>query len=144
MTTYQIELWSEVWPEIRYIAPAHYAEVQIDGGVYVDTLLADEKNGSLICFTARESGGLVGYWWGKVFRNSLIRGDLCAFNQAIYVLPEFRNEGIGKNMIYHVEKSLKDMGVAFIYISSREKKDITPILSHLGYEKAEVIMEKRL
>jgi GNAT superfamily N-acetyltransferase len=142
---FQKESWVRCWPEIKVTAQDHYAEVgETEGAVNVEALSAQENSGKLVCFTVRDGEKLVGYWWGQMFNSELLGGSLCAFNQALYVNQVFRGTGIGKMLNEFVEASLRQMGVVRVYVGSRSHKSIVPILTHLGYEESEVILEKKL
>jgi ribosomal protein S18 acetylase RimI-like enzyme len=69
------------------------------------------------------------------------RGQICD----LYVLPDYRGQGIGYSMKLHMESIAKDMGLSALF--STVTVSNTPIMElnkEMGYEIKRVIFEKEL
>jgi GNAT superfamily N-acetyltransferase len=77
-------------------------------------------------FCAKIDGKCIGYIFGK----RKIAEHICVFQDGIsyfeiedfYVIPEFRNQGIGKQLYEYVEQNLKQEGIQGILLSTATKE----------------------
>lgn len=95
-------------------------------------------------YTARENGELAGYAFYIVMPHLHYSKSLFAFQDLLYLKPEYRGDGNGVGLIKYSEKKLKKLGVDRITQHSKEKKDLTGLLTRLGYELCDIIFTKRL
>jgi len=141
----QVETWAAAEPELRSLFAAHYAAVGEEGSdETVDCPVMRQLNegGTLLLITAREQE-LVGYLWAIICRNP-IRSSRKEAGCTLFLTPESRSLPNARRLISFAETMLGAIGIEFIYIESRQKRDITPLLERLGYLKSGTIMEKAL
>lgn len=125
---------------------AHYREVGEEGGTHtVDDAAMRQFNdsGTLLLITAREAGELVGYLYAVICKNP-IRSSRKEGSCTLYLAPEARNLTNARHLLSFTETMLSAIGIEFMYIESRQKRDITPLLARLGYVVGGTIMEKPL
>lgn len=65
------------------------------------------------CFIAKEKNKIVGYIFGHYYKErkriaDINKGDKCFEVDELYVLPEYRSQGIGKKLFKLMEDEVKD------------------------------------
>jgi GNAT superfamily N-acetyltransferase len=99
--------------------------------------IAAENAGMIRAFIARgDAMQIVGYASHLVRKHPHFNDSVVAFQDAVYVSPEFRGE-VGKSILQYADRELFQEGVAAVFRQSSEKRDITPLLSRFGYEVVE-------
>jgi ribosomal protein S18 acetylase RimI-like enzyme len=111
---------------------------------YLHNLLKTcEKNNGKI-FVAEDGGKIVGMI-AVVIHNQHDKLKPHGAITDLIVLPEYRDKGVGKNLINKAEKYIKDSGIDIIQASI-----LSPLIKaqHMytrnGYEEYEMILRKRL
>ena len=89
------------------------------------------------CFLAMDGDKVVGYTFGHVYENDMKGpaapiGDPCFMIDEIYVLPEYRSQGIGKRLFEAIEEEVKS-SVTSITLST-STKDYQKILKFYAEE----------
>lgn len=84
------------------------------------------------CFIAKDGKKIVGYIFGNYYtekrkRSNVSIGTKCFEIAELYVLPEYRNKGIGRKLFKMMEEEVKD-SVEYITLSS-STKDYNRILN---------------
>ena len=77
-------------------------------------------------FLAEQDGRLVGYLFGreaKAERATSIMADGTPYFEVeeLYVIPEFRNQGVGRALFQFVEQELKATGMEYMMLSTATK-----------------------
>ena len=84
------------------------------------------------CFVAKDGSKIVGYIFGEYVEQSrkvgyIERGDKCFYVSEVYVLKEYRSQGIGRQLFTAIEEEIK--GKAQFLTLSTSTKDYEKILS---------------
>lgn len=92
-------------------------------------------------YTVRDGDKIIGY--ALFIVNPMINreGYLVANNNVIFVLKEYRNEGIGDSLLKYIEDDLRKMGV---YIVGIPLKKESPLMERNGYMLDEYNYTKRI
>lgn len=155
--TFQREPITGLWPEVAPLLHAHWREIAHyqDIPLEPDTDYYEglDRAGVLRCFTVRLAGGtlvapepgmLVGYAAFFVKRNGHYRSSLQAFQDVVFLLPEFRKTLVGSRLLRFCDAELKAEGVQVVYHHSKAAHDIGRVLERQGYELVDLIYAKRL
>lgn len=137
-------LAEELWPLLK----AHRDEVTVFLDVPLSpdwpTYKALDAAGILRIFTARVTGGaLVGYAVFLVTRH-LHYSVVSAMQDILYLSPECRRGMTAKRMLAFAEKGLAASGVDVITQHSKKHKDLSALLTFMGYQPMDTIWYKRL
>lgn len=136
----------ELVDEIMPITEAHFQEVAQFEDIRPDVNLGEyqilDKTDKLRIYTAR-NGRLVGYAVFVVHDHPHY-GVKAATQTLLYLMPHVRTGMTGMMFLRACDEKLKGDGVKLIYHSSSEKKDITPLLKRIGYEKIEEMWGRRI
>lgn len=142
-TKYQVEVLIDVLPEIEQLMPQHYSEVSRDIGKFNVRLDRKTYNfrqitGSLVIVTARREGNLIGYCvWTVAPHLHYADSGLMAYNDAYFVVKEYRHGATGAKLLIASENILKERGVKKIFNFHKIHKDElnhTELFKQLGYE----------
>ncbi len=68
-------------------------------------------------------GRVIGWSWLKVYQNEFFKEGVYGEINEIYVIPEWRNRGIGKRIIEHALSWFKDKGVRTIRVEVLASND---------------------
>lgn len=97
---------------------------------------------SLIAFTARDEGRLVGYVGFLKFKPPYIKSEMVAQSICWYVLPEYR--GItGIKMLKEVEPVLANEGITKVLLGVKFE-GFERVLDRLGYGQEEITYSRRI
>lgn len=148
MITYQEEeysprLWIEMYPlledndeEMRAVS----YELEPNRALYD----AAANMQSLVVYTAREEGRIVGYVAYFLAPNLHYR-VLSATADILYVDPEYRKGFLGIKLIKKAEEVLKDKyNVELILQHSSIRRPLDPLLTRLGYKECEKVFIKEI
>jgi hypothetical protein len=103
-----------------------------------EAYLLSEKIGSLIAFTAREDGDMIGYGVFYVCEDPKHNNTAMATSDAIYLHPDHRSAMNGIRLIKYVNDSLRKLEIQQInYLVNTV--DFSPILERFGYHQSEVV-----
>lgn len=147
-TTYQAELVSDLWEEMRRLHELHYREVAHYQDIPLDPdrecYAAIEESGMLRCYTARHAGVLVGYAVFMVRANLHYRGSLQAVQDVLYLHHEHRRGRAGITLIRFAEIRMRAEGVQVVYHHVKRSSKVGDLLGRLGYELVDEVYAKRL
>lgn len=105
---------------------------------------AAEDAGILRCYTAHESGVLIGYRIMFVARNPHYASTQ-ATTDVLYVDPRHRDRGRGIALMRYADAELAAEGVDVVYQNVPRARDFGPVLTRfLGYEPTETVYARRL
>lgn len=100
--------------------------------------------GSMVAYTVRDKGELVGYASVYIFQSLYSTNRTEAQYDMIYIKPEHRKARVGANLIRYIEKDLLENGIKQIAIGSLRHQPFDNLLEWLGYKSVEVIYKKSL
>jgi GNAT superfamily N-acetyltransferase len=148
VTTFGRENLADVWDEATPLLEAHYHEIAHfqdiplcpDRGRYEEM----ERRGALRVFTLRHSNELVGYAVYLVSAALHYSTSLQAFQDVVYLKPEYRGKMAGAHLIARADQCLKQEGVQVVYQHVKVAHDFAPLLLRLGYELVDQIYARRL
>lgn len=103
-----------------------------------------ENDGNFVFFTARDKNNIVGYVAFFINPNMHYMTSLQAVQDVLYVLPEYRGQGLGERLIQASDGYLRDRGVDMVYHHVKTYKEFGPLLERNGYTHLENIYAKRL
>lgn len=147
MIKYDIEDWSAIVNELKELFKIHWLEIAEDKDkipLSPDWINYEALNsaGLLHTLTAREDDKLIGYCI-YIVRNHLHYSTcLTAQSDILYILPEYRNNNAGVNILLYGEEVLKSLGVEKIYLHCKVKHDLTKLFEKLDYNKVEYSFSK--
>jgi GNAT superfamily N-acetyltransferase len=111
--------------EIRPLHAAHYAETEVKykhHTVDVDYahMAACDDAGTMRCFGARlvDSQQLCAYLFTYISK-SAHDSSMVAMEDAYYVMPEYRGSGLARRLLQYSKKRLKELGVEYLFMSSK-------------------------
>ncbi len=127
---------------------AHFKEVSYVSGLEfdpnVETYLALEKIRACMMFTLKMDNRLIGYSTYFIRGHMHCRSSKQAFMDCIYIVPEQRGSGFGKELIGFADQALKDLGCQVVYNFVNAKIDFGEMLAPMGYELTEKVYSRRL
>ena len=150
MITFAIELFSEVYGELKPLLEEHYAEISThkDHGVPLepmeDVYRARQADGSLMMVIGREDGQIVSYFVCFVAPGLHYRSCLTCTPDIFFVAPEKRTGTLGMRMFRFVEKELVRRGVQRWSVGSKVQHDASALFRYLKFEPVEMMYEKWL
>lgn len=136
--TLQAERLADVIPELHVLHEAHWAETErhrhgLALDLDYDAMLADERAGTLVQFTARKAGQLVGNL--RVYiRSSRHTQTRFAFEDTLYLLPEHRGGRTAIRLIEFAERAMASIGVFEFRATAKLLNRTADLMQHLGYK----------
>lgn len=150
MITFAIELFSDVYGELKPLLEEHYAEISThkDHGVPLEPMeevyRSRQADGSLMIVIGREDGQIVSYFVCFVAPGLHYRSCLTCTPDIFFVAPEKRNGTLGMRMFRFVEKELVRRGVQRWSVGSKVQHDASALFRYLKFEPVEMMYEKWL
>lgn len=136
--TFQIERWSDFYPDSKALFPAHWKELALNQDevpldIDVEGYERLEQLGILMILTARADGELIGYVLSFLMPHLHYKssGPMCVTDM-YYVAPEFRH-GVGAIMFQAWERELKKRGIKKAVTSCKVHQDHSPLFFKLGW-----------
>lgn len=147
-TQYQIESIVDLWAEMVPLLRDHWEELapwqDIPLNPNPEFYGAMETAGMLFLYTARVHGELAGYGIYIVRPHPHSQESVQAYQDAIYVSPEYRRNGIGRGLIVYADRELAREGAQVVYQHVKKAHDFGRLLESMGYEYVEKIYAKRI
>lgn len=144
----QRETVAAVWGEIQSLLDEHWREIAHFEDIPLDPRkeMYDEleARGALRVFTVRDEGTLVGYSVNVVANDIHYARSKQSKQDVLFLLPAYRNQRTGINLINFVDSDLQRDAVQCSYQHVKMSHDFGPLLAMLGYEPVETIWVKRL
>ena len=138
--------------EMREIHALHFQETETlyldepfnpDYGRYID---AERRNG-FVLFTVRHNSTLVGYLQYYVYRDMHASGMFTAKEDAFFLLPEHRGQGLAPKVLDFAEDFLQKLGCRYVGMSDKSPIGgvaLGGFLKHRGYRDVAVYYVKEL
>lgn len=143
---------AEMEKDIRPLHAAHWQETET---LYLDTPCDPDytryKNSEaakqFVVFTVRKDGEMVGYIQYYVFRDMHSQHMYTAREDALFLAKEHRGGGLASKLIDYAEHCLKQLGCAYVGMSSKAPAggpDIGKFLERKGYRPVAMYFSKKL
>lgn len=124
----------------HYTEVAHFQDIELDPDV--ETYLKLEEIGSLVAYTARESGELIGYCVFFIKNNMHFKKSKQAIQDIIFIASEKR--GVGIKFIDWCDIQLRNQGVQVVYHHVKTEHNWGPAIEKIGYKLIDLIYGRRL
>ena len=150
MILYREEKFKDVLPEFDKLLTAHMAEMNyfgLNGAKFdpdYDKYVRGQELGYFVLITARDNGVLVGYTVFGVQTHIRYKSTVYAQEDLYYVCPEYRRQGIAKQLFVEVEKVLKTRKVEFIFATTKTYHNRSGLLEQSGYKQFELKFAKKI
>lgn len=146
-TTYAVEAWSAVQPEMAPMWVKHWEEVALNRDkmpLAPDFAAYDamEANGSLHIVVARRAGQIIGYHFTLVHPHLHYVTTLCGITDIYYIAPEYRTGRTPLRLFQFVEQTLKARGVKKLFTGTKKSLDAGPLFEYMGWTEAERLFTK--
>jgi GNAT superfamily N-acetyltransferase len=131
------ERLADILPELDVLHRAHFAETEkhrhgLPLAPDIEAGLEEERRGTLVQFTARHEGRLVGNL-RMYLRTSRHTGTRFASEDTLYLLPEFRKGRAAMRMLEFMEDSMRKLGVLELRASTKMVNKTDKLLEFLGW-----------
>ncbi|HQT82291.1 MAG TPA: GNAT family N-acetyltransferase [Ferrovaceae bacterium] len=145
--TYEVTSFTNLMSHAQHLFPKHFEEVAADKdkiklNVHLEGYYWFEQHHQLHVIVCKKGSELIGYFIGIVRPHLHYKNSLTAYTDIFYINPEYRKGRAGINLFKYAEKTLWHRGVQRIYMGTKLKLDIGPILDRLGYNPIERIYTK--
>jgi GNAT superfamily N-acetyltransferase len=148
--TYQEEKLQEFLPEFEALLKPHMDEINVSQRLGFEfkpdyaRYIKLQEVGAFVVITCRADEKLIGYCVMGVMPH--IRYQTCklAKEDLYYIVPEYRGQGLGKQLFLETEKVLKEKGVNQIIFTTKTYSDNSHIFDKLGYKFFEKAFTKRI
>lgn len=148
---FSIEPYAQLIDEIKPLLFEHWREL----AVYQDIPLDPDydfyekanSSGMLTYYVAREGRALIGYaiFVVKPGGHPHYRRHGWAMNDIVWIRPDRRNLGVGRQFAKYWESDLNDRGVHVVHVNAKTgHPELAMLLLNCGYAKIEEGYEKRL
>ena len=149
MIKYAQEILNDVKAEALPLLLSHYEEIALNKDIIDfnpdwDLYQKYEDLGILKIFTARDEDRLVGYFVVIATPHLHYKDHIFAYNDIIYVNPQYRKGFTAWRLIKYAEKEMKDQGATIMIVNSKRHKPFDILLERLGFSHIESIFSKRL
>lgn len=135
------------WDELLPLIKSHFNEISYhqDIGISPDKsmYIAACNGGFYKLFTVRDGKNLIGYAGYFLQRHPHVNA-IQANSDLIYIRPDYRGHGAGKNLIQFADTFLKTCGVSIVYLSISEKMDFSKMIEPMGYLPVDRSYARRL
>jgi len=136
------EMLHEHWGEFLPHFEAQWHETENYLGVPynppIEFVLGGDALGTILAFTARKDGTLIGYLIIHLHPSPHVDDCTAATEYLTYVLPEYRKQGIGGELVNFAEGALIDKNISGLYICTKtpvgkNKAGLDSVLKKNGY-----------
>lgn len=139
-----VDIYDELLPlfEANYSDDPRASHIPLD----IDTALYDKlyKDGRLVFIAAKEEETFIGYLVAHLSQHQHCKQTTVANFDAVYVLPEYRGDGIFDDLLETAEEILEDAGVSRLSTKFRNVEMAEKVLEGKGYSLEEVSYAKNL
>jgi len=148
--TYQKENLKDFIGEFSALLKPHMDEINVSQRLGFEfkpdyaRYIKMQEAGIFVVVTCRSDEKLIGYTVFGVMPNIRYTDCKIAKEDLYYILPEYRNKGLGKRLFVVTEQALKDQGVNQIIFTTKVYSDNSHIFEKLGYEFYEKAFTKRI
>ena len=148
MITLQQETLYDVVDEVEPLLRLHYDELTLNKEhIKLDPMWERyallESSDSLVIYTARDNGQLVGYSAFFVTQHMHYAALTIVANDVLFLHPDHRTGRTGIRLIKFCESSLRErLGSFKLTWHAKYTNDLASILTRMGYAAEEVILSK--
>lgn len=133
------------WGRQNELFEAHGVELRgFKAKLDIPRYLQIQKDGRLIYITARDASGTIQGYSSHFWHRDLHFPVLVAQDDAWYVVPELRKQGIGKCLREHALEELKKAGVRYAYGRLKTAHPHDESMTELGYQPWETVYIREL
>lgn len=133
--TFQLERLADCLDELKELHELHYEEQgdkRYPLAYNYETALRRNSDGSLLVFTARKDGEMVGHCCVWLFE-SMHTGQVMAKDDTLFVKKEHRKGRIAIKFFQYCEAVLRAAGVAEVLITLNVANPVWKVWKRLGY-----------
>lgn len=147
--TYQVESFSKILDELKILFELHWNELNPeDDYIYLNPdynkFIEMEKVGFVHTTTVRDGSVLIGYIISIVQPHLHFMHINTAYNDAIYLDPEYRGGKVIIKLFKTAEDDLIEKGVDMITMHTKKRFDFGRLLEKMGYAIEETVYRKML
>ena len=147
MITIGVEKLLDCWDDIITLAKAHWEETmqwqhghQPFNPVY-ERYAEFERIGWLVLFVVRDDGKYAGH--GIMYLTpSMHTQAIIATEDLMFLLPEYRNGGVGRKLYKFVEDTMWSMGATEISVTAKPGSPAAKLLESLGCTLVDLVYSK--
>lgn len=141
------ERFSEILAELHELHVAHWSETERHRhalGLKPDyeQMIARERAGQLIQFTARAPDGEMAAQLRMYIANSTHTQTLFAEEDTLYVCPPHRQGLMVMGLLRYAEAALRSLGVREIRVDSKLTNDAHVLMARMGYQQVSMKFHK--
>ena len=149
MSVFRIEKYADVIEEARPLIELHYDELasykDIPLRLRHKMYLIAEIVGEFVLYTVRDGGKLIGYASFFVREPMHYEGSSWAFADVIWIHPDHRKSGLGRQLVRFYEVELERKGVSVVSVAEKiAHPALGLLLKAEEYTPREVHHQKRL
>lgn len=134
-----MQVYEQHGNEVPFMVRGEEIPVELD----IDSYQALEDSGYLTCIVAEVDGNIAGYLVVIAYQPTHHKGKLLAVTDAFYVLPEYRNTGVFKQLVDYAEKRCEDAGIVALLLGVNQSfPDAGVVASKMGYNPFETYFIK--
>ena len=136
-------------PEIAPLLREHWSERHAHAPKYalapnLDAYCDAEERETLGLYVARKSNKLVGYVIVFIVARPHANGEIVAVIDALFVLPEHRQQGTATGLLKFAEQDLKARGANTMSVGANDPRIIRWLRMTGCYNYSETLLEKEL
>lgn len=144
MITAHEEKLSEIFDEITPLFPTHHEELALNQDIIdldpdYGRYFKMEEEGTLVIFTIRELGVIVGYYVGFIVASIHNKKHLTCYTDIFFIHPDCRGMGAGNTLFDFSEQQLRKRGIARWLVTSKDHQDSGPFLTKKGFIPIETV-----
>jgi GNAT superfamily N-acetyltransferase len=138
---------ASVFDELMPLIKSHFLEVSYHNQFELDVSREFydkmDESGRLKLFVVRHNDKIVGY--SSYFLNRHPHVNIIqAYQDTIYLSPDYRGLSIGHKLIEFADSLFKDMGVSIVFNAVSEKVDFSKLLTSMNYQLVDKLYARRL
>lgn len=94
--------------------------------------------------TAKDGEKIVAYMVYVIGENFHYKGKLIANNDTLFVIPEYRKQGLAQKLIKYCEQYLYERGVDVVTMHAKTTNKLSELLQMMGYKIHDIQLSKCL
>lgn len=129
-----MQVYEQHAAEVPFMIDGTEIPVELD----IDAYQAMEDSGYLTCVVAEDEGKIAGYLVVIAYQPTHHKGKLLGITDAFYVLPEYRNAGVFKQLVEYADNRCKQAGILTLLLGVNQSfPDAGVVASKMGYNQFE-------
>ena len=127
----------------------HYEEIALNKNIMVfnpdiTRFQSIEDQGFLLSVGVFDGAQLVGYTINIIGAHLHYADLMCAFNDMLYVHPDYRKSGVGVALINETKRLAKERGVQFMTWHAKENTALATLLLKLECKVQDIVFSEEL